>query len=567
MRNRVNRMSSATGLVMILMITSTVIMVSPTAMALTITTTATADTGSNPVSVGNQVQLMMNIDPDPPSGYYYQNILINVTRPDETVSVLGPYSTDAFGQVSIFFTPTLVGTYSLNFSYSGETLNGNTYTPCEVAPVVFDSVPDMSRVHNLDTGLGYNSIQHAINAPETLNGHTIFVDSGTYRESVEITKSITLTGEDSTNTIIDGGGSPSSVVYVEDVDGVTISGLTIQNGEDVIHLRRTHNCIVYGNNIKTSADDGIELNDSYNATVSENTITNSTEHGIHLVISDNCTVSENTINSALDGIYLDGSDDILVSENNVTNSTANGIYLLLSDNNIISRNSVTNNSFGISISNSSGDIIYHNNFIDNTVQTSVTSSNCTWDEGYPSGGNYWSDYNGTDADGDGIGDTAYVINEENQDNYPLLTPLGTIQRVFNVTAGSATFYVRISSNSSISEFEFSEPSLQVSFNVTGLNGTTGFCNITIPEGLLWGDFLVYLNGEPLVEGTDYTRTYNGIHNSFYITYSYSSHMIEITGTHVIPEYYSLTVLSFLLTTISLIVTKRKWLFHQEPERM
>jgi hypothetical protein len=54
-----------------------------------------------------------------------------------------------------------------------------------------------------------------------------------------------------------------------------------------------------------------------------------------------------------------------------------------------------------------------------------------WDDGYPSGGNYWSDYDATDfysgpyqneTGRDGIGDTAYVIDENNQDNYPLVKP-------------------------------------------------------------------------------------------------------------------------------------------------
>jgi nitrous oxidase accessory protein NosD len=52
------------------------------------------------------------------------------------------------------------------------------------------------------------------------------------------------------------------------------------------------------------------------------------------------------------------------------------------------------------------------------VDFNVTETKHTWDNG--SRGNYWSDYNGTDADSDGIGDTPYVIDVLNEDRYPLM---------------------------------------------------------------------------------------------------------------------------------------------------
>jgi hypothetical protein len=71
---------------------------------------------------------------------------------------------------------------------------------------------------------------------------------------------------------------------------------------------------------------------------------------------------------------------------------------------------------------SSNNRFWHNTFLDNSQQVlaqTVENAN-VWDDGYE--GNYWSDYNGTDSDGDGIGDISYVIDASNQDNYPLMNP-------------------------------------------------------------------------------------------------------------------------------------------------
>ena len=108
--------------------------------------------------------------------------------------------------------------------------------------------------------------------------------------------------------------------------------------------------------------------------------------------------------------------------------------------------------------------------------------------------------------------------------------------------------VEICSNSSISDFQFNPDFKQISFNVTGPTGTVGFCNLSIPENILWGDFSLYMDGYLLVENVDYTQTHNRTHFIFHITYIHSSHKFEVKGTEAVPE------LSHFLTLILLMVT-------------
>jgi hypothetical protein len=131
-----------------------------------------------------------------------------------------------------------------------------------------------------------------------------------------------------------------------------------------------------------------------------------------------------------------------ISENNITSNYSGAglsLYQIFGFPAMIFGNNIFENDVGISIAgtlNSGTYAIYNNNFFNNTNQVVNPSNNqgIAWDNGYPSGGNYWGDYNGTDfshglgqnkTGSDGIGDTPYIIDANNTDHYPLMNPYST----------------------------------------------------------------------------------------------------------------------------------------------
>jgi parallel beta-helix repeat protein len=214
-------------------------------------------------------------------------------------------------------------------------------------------------------------------------------------------------------------------IYLDNTNRTTISGNSITNNDYGIAFSSSSNVCISGNNITATSEYGIWLGSSSNVSISGNNITANNSYGIYLASSSNNSISGNNITNNLGGVPSGGMVLIYSSNNNsifgnrITNSSM-GVWLYGCSKNSISGNNITANGGGINLEDSSNNTIYHNNFIGNAFRVSSDGSPNTWDNGYPSGGNYWSDYNGTDANHDEIGDTPYVIDANNTDNYPLM---------------------------------------------------------------------------------------------------------------------------------------------------
>ncbi len=201
----------------------------------------------------------------------------------------------------------------------------------------------------------------------------------------------------------------------------TISGNNIVNNVLGVNSDYTNQNSIFGNSI-TNNDYGLFLDDFWNGTISKNNITNNNVWGVRLQWrSLNNRISENKITNNKGGVSIeDGSNNTIV-RNTVANNNGVGLFLRQFNSSNISENNIMNNNFGINLNSSSGNHVYHNNFIDNTVQALVMVGYVNvWDDGYPSGGNHWNNYNGTDSNHDGIGDSPYILDTNNSDRYPLM---------------------------------------------------------------------------------------------------------------------------------------------------
>jgi len=366
----------------------------------------------------------------------------------------------------------------------------------------------------------YSTVSLAVEA--ATDGDTIFVRAGQYADgNILVNKTLTIVGESAQNTTIDGGGTASFIFQI------ITSNVTLEN----FTLRHTINSFFQqGTSIRVFNVTNVNI---------KNVRSEEVYHGIELLAT--------TFSTMIDCEVL--------------NSTANGFYIHnVSTSNTIVGNTIQDNSIGIFLAstNDQFNMIYHNNFVNNTSQIVSFGVNY-FDNGYPSGGNYFSDYMGTDMNrttgqnvsgSDGIFDDPYL-----GDSYPFVSPL---QR-FHVAAAGNDFLVQASTNVTLTSCILNVSTKTLEFRVQTSGNFTGSVRVQIPKDLLscgtLNEWVVTVYGADGLQTPSYLPLEDSNNTFLYFVYNQTQIVskIEVRGTYVVSEYTFIWMVLLLAFAAGVIV--------------
>jgi nitrous oxidase accessory protein len=322
----------------------------------------------------------------------------------------------------------------------------------------------------------FSTIQEAVES--AVEGDTVFVKNGVYtvddNTTLVIDKTLSLVGEDPENTVILGAFSmyPENDVAIRvAAPNVTISGFTIKDCPVAIAIANYYaepypsGCRIVDNNIVNNSEGvrpqrndvfisgnnitrnkaGVTGSSTENVFITENNITYNQYYGINIGMSRNVTICGNNVSGNGGGVNLIYYGPYDVYGNNITHNSWGIRFAEGCQNATVYGNNISQNSVGVVLlifpnggdvaASGVGNTVFGNLFIDNSKQVSqdeidYQNINPTWSTGtdivqWDNGtlGNYWNDYTGLDENGDKIGDTPYIIDENNQDNHPSINPL------------------------------------------------------------------------------------------------------------------------------------------------
>jgi parallel beta-helix repeat protein len=382
-------------------------------------------------------------------------------------------------------------------------------------PVIQPVTANPATIYVPDT---YDTIQKAVDAANPYD--TIIVRTGIYRENIFINKTLTLVGENRNTTKID-GGSLGNVIHIR-ASNVAIINFTIQNS-------------------------------GYDPFIKEYS-------GIFLFRAVHTTIRDNILKDNDVGVHLrQGSNNTLLIDNVIMNNKASGIRLADNNNfNYVVGNTLNNNSIGVEVHTSSFNTFYHNNFILNKAYQARILGGVSnkWDDSVE--GNYWSDYDGLDTDGDGIGDTElpwWV------DSYPLIKPWSITKIPFIEIAEDQPIIIQ--SNCTITSFNFNNSLRQISFRIVGPSVLDFFCNVSVPKTRLNAtsseNWLVQLNSTDI---SGKSIKMENSHTSIHFTGSLNVYDVRIRIVKAGDENFILCAIGFgvavaVISITAVMIMKKK----------
>lgn len=306
--------------------------------------------------------------------------------------------------------------HSSSITMRDNIITGNTFN-FGIDPVFWDADPTKHKVGNI------SHVLHDIDNSNTVDGKPIYYLV------------------DQNNLVVNTTTFPNAgFLGIVNATNVTVKDLILTENIHGLFLAYVSNSRVENVTVSDN-ENGMFIFDCSNVSVVNNRATSNFVLGTHLVEGSNNTFLGNTYTNTWgyghprdvwgmfgSGLQLKYTDCNIISGNNISSNSCHGMLILHgSDYNTISRNTISNNArVGLVVANNvpqgwpQHNTIYHNNFMNNTPNAWVDEYSLAnmWDNGTE--GNYWSDYTGQDLNGDGIGDTPYIIDGNIRDNYPLM---------------------------------------------------------------------------------------------------------------------------------------------------
>jgi len=310
---------------------------------------------------------------------------------------------------------------------------------------------NVTNAHISSFQAAYHRIHVAIENSTNVSFETGFVGGVDFPDQGSVTAVYVWNSSQVTISNLDdswGGGSVAIGVHLATVRNTRVEYSRLVAPGTPISFDHSQGISLVSNDVRGS--NGVSGSSSAGVLVSDNAFNWCL--ALHMEMFRNVQVLRSTFENDADGLQLMSVVNATIRGNSFgpgpTDYYGGGGFTSISSRDlIVMDNEFRHIHFGAQLQGSANVSVFHNIF-DRILYPAFDDRGVEnrWDGGYPSGGNYWSDYNGTDLrngpgqdqmGNDGIGDKPYVIDGDSRDRYPWVTRWGPTVDNATVDQGDA----------------------------------------------------------------------------------------------------------------------------------